>query len=246
MFPNTIILGMNLHGEIKLNNEEKPEIKQIPPNIKNIIQLNVVAPGVPNISRMENYNKLLNLTEQFVHNNTFSSYPNKEELIDYVKHIQQILISESKAENHQMEKYYKQLLTKNGSQKEIQKFENYIYSLDKTYMINSYNAGHFISNKLFYKFSEVELRELSEIHTNFNKIVIYNDEKMDVFELIKFVSGVEINEISLFDLIDFFVGVGGVENIIFIDMSCSIIKNSNNIVVNDRKIRAIRREIEQL
>ena len=103
-------------------------------------------------------------------------------------------------------------------------------------------------NKTFYKFAPEEIKqyELGEDITEnsyFNKIVVYNmDGKVDIFELLESI-GHQITEITLFDLIDLFHGMG-VENLIFIDLSCAVFKNIKGELINERSIRTIRRTIE--
>lgn len=252
MFPKTILLGMNLHGEIKLNKEKRPEIRKLPPPIKSLTQLNAVSYGVPNVSRIENYNELIQLTSNFVDNQPIGLDSTPEELFDYVSQLKQLLIKSSEPEIKNIEEYYRLFLSKNHYENENNdtnqrnSFARYIHSLDKSYTIKTTTNGSPIINKIFYKFSQDEQREIGETSPYFNKIVLYNAGNMDLFELLQSVTGYEITEISLYDLIEFFVGVGGVENIVLIDFSCSTFRDSNGNIVNNRTSRALRREIESI
>ena len=75
----------------------------------------------------------------------------------------------------------------------------------------------------------------------FNQIVIYNLKgEPDIFDLLESV-GMEIDEITTIQLIEFLQSLG-VENLIIIDLSCSTFK-SGEFSISDRRIRYMRRTL---
>jgi len=71
--PKTLVVGINLHGEIPLDSNNIPQKEKVPVNY--IVKLNTVEPGVPNISTFENYNELSDITKEFVKENTWLNDP---------------------------------------------------------------------------------------------------------------------------------------------------------------------------
>ena len=64
MLPKTLVLGLNLHGEIPLNEKGNPYIGIL--KLKQLIQINAVTYGVPNVSTFETYDKLSELVSDFI------------------------------------------------------------------------------------------------------------------------------------------------------------------------------------
>jgi len=248
MLPRTVILGINLHGEIPLNEQGLPYTKNL--EIQNLIQLNSVACGVPNVSTFETYDKLSELVADFVDEEPlhWDENINKEELKEYSTKIQDILTENNKEEKSDIERQYKKLKT--SDQPDLAKsFGSYVHTSDKAYKITSFVQGDIISDKIFYKFTpeELEQYDLDEEtveNAYFNKIFVYNTEdKINIFELLQAI-GHELSEISLFNLIELLQGME-VENIILIDLSCAVFKNFNKEMIDERHERYLRREMEK-
>ncbi len=241
----TLVIGINLHGEIPLDENNNPQTMQNPNNF--IIKLNVVTPGVPNISTFENYNKLDNVTRGHVKQNKWlndvmissrlqANY--KDKMIHFVDELKNAFIEENKENVEGVEKEY----FRKGSIA-IKHHQNFVHYTDNMYTINTFNKGDTITNKLFYKFSDDELDSLGieeDDNNGFNKIVIYNFSNdgiaYDLFALL----GPNFTQITLFQLIDFFTGMG-VENLIIIDSSCSVFSSENKL--SNRNVRNVRRKM---
>ena len=249
MLPKTIILGLNLHGEINVNNRV-PEIK--PLDINCLIQLNAVACGVANISSFTNYEMLSKEVDLFIksHQMDWNSNYKEDELLSYVENIQRLLIKENDEEQKKIEKEYKKKISeKDCDTKLISYMKQYFDTIDKSYNISAFKEYVPIANKLFYKFSEDELKELMRLkkinksNDYFNKISVYNSlDEMDIFTLLSSL-GYTLDLISLFDLIDFLKGAG-VENIIMIDLSCEVFKDEMESLT-DRDIRCVRNYMQK-
>uniref|UniRef100_A0A6C0DS34 Uncharacterized protein n=1 Tax=viral metagenome TaxID=1070528 RepID=A0A6C0DS34_9ZZZZ len=241
----TFIVGINLHGEIPLDNSGNPQTKNV--ENKFIIKLNAVSPGVPNISTFENYNNLSDITRTAVETNKWLREPMqserlfegyKKKMIDFVSDLKTKFIKENAENVKGIEKEH----SKKGRHNNISDDqENFLQNKDTMFTINRFETGDVITNKLFLKFTPDELSQL-DIDDNiiankgFNKIIIYNLSNSDVFELL----GDEYKYITLFDLIDLLSGMGA-ENIIFIDLSCSVFTSNNKI--SKRDVRMFRRRL---
>jgi hypothetical protein len=251
MLPKTLVLGFNLHGEIPLNEKGNPYTKIL--KLKQLIQINAVTYGVPNVSTFETYDKLSKIVSDFNCENNIGldNEDTSENLIDYTTKIQNLLIENNEEEVRDIEKQHKKLTKQcGGKQTEmLNKFGSYVHNSDKSYKIYSFIESDIILNKTFYKFTPEEIKyyELSEdINQNsyFNKIVVYNMEgKVDIFELLESI-GYKLTEITLFNLIDLLHGMG-VENLISIDLSCFVFKNIKGELISDRANRITRRNIER-
>jgi len=241
----TFIVGINLHGEIPLDSSGNPETKTIEQNY--IIKLNGVSPGVPNISTLENYNNLNNITRKLVKKNPWLKYPMKsdrllegykEKMVNFVTEIKNKFIEENTENIKGIEKEYSKKRRFNDVSEHEQ---NFIHNKDSIFKITSFETGDTIANKLFLKFTPDELEQLGiDEHViadeGFNKIIIYNLDNTDVFQLL----GEEYQYITLFNLIDLLTGMGA-ENIIFIDLSCSVFTSDPEI--SKRTIRTVRRRL---
>jgi hypothetical protein len=245
----TLVVGINLHGEIPLDKDANPETRRL--DNKFIIKLDAVAPGVPNISTFENYNNLSEITRELVKSNDWINQPMKSDRLfnrkykrkmkDFVISIKNRFLEENKENIKGVENLY---LKKKKVHEPIEHEQNFVYNKDNLYTISTVNKGDKVNNKLFLKFTSDELDQLGIDEDDlegegFNKILIYNlDEEtpIDVFDLL----GPEFTQITLFNLIDLLTGMGA-ENIIFIDMSCSIFTSDNSLT--KRTIRTARRQI---
>lgn len=252
----TLVVGLNLHGEIPLNKDGNPEIKYF--KKKYIAKLSAVAPGVPNISTFENYNHLSDITRIHVESNPWINEPMKSDRIfkkkykkkleKFIGELKNKLIKENNENVKGIESEYSKHLKKKNI---IEHQQNFIHNKDSLFNITELTntddeRDYPIINKLFLKFTPEELEDLnideSNLdHVGFNKIIIYNLENTDIFELL----GPEYNHITLFNLIDLLTGMGA-ENIIFVDLACSLFTNHDDIPITKRAIRSLRRGLKQL
>jgi hypothetical protein len=232
VIPKTLVVGINLHGEIPLNKDGSPIVRKVEDEY--IIKLNIVAPDVPNISTIENSNSLGEVIKEHIKTNPWLNDPmlsqrNKEQykqkMIDFVNELKEEFIEKNKPNIRGVEAEYFRSKTGKRSSSEAEALmrhqQNFVYNTGSMYKIKEFTSGNYITNKLFFKFSQEELAKLEvEENGGFNKIVLYNfsdDSDVDIFQLL----GPDYTEITLFNLIDFLKGMG-VENIILIDLSCSV------------------------
>jgi hypothetical protein len=245
----TVIVGINLHGEIQLDENNDPQIGEVKNNY--IIKLNVATPGVPNISTIENYNRLGDVTKELIKKNEWLNEPMlslrcqngyKKRMLNFVNELKNEFIKENEDNVMGIEKVYYRKRSVDEILSTHQ--QNFVYNTGSMYKINKFNKCDPITNKLFLKFSEEELKQLEikeDDNKRFNKILLYNfsdneNDMVDVFQLL----GPEYTEITLFNLIDFLQGMG-VENIIFIDLSCAVFTSENKL--SKRDIRSTRRRL---
>ena len=243
----TLVVGMNLHGEIPLSENNSPQIEMVPNNY--IIKLSAVTPGVPNISTIENYNNLHEVTKELVEKNAWLNEPMissrlqenyKGKMLKFATELKKKFIEENKENVEGIQSEY---FRKGTIAETLIHQQNFVYNTDSMYKINEFNKGDLITNKLFLKFSEEELEQLGidDYYKGFNKIVLYNfaDDGVvyDIFEML----GPDYTQITLFQLIDLLLGMG-VENLILIDLSCAVFGSDNNL--STRNIRNIRRNIQ--
>jgi len=249
----TLVIGINLHGEIPIDNNCEPEMIKVPNNY--IIKLNTVAPGVPNISTIENYNNLGDIVKRFVKENTWLNDPMestrlkkkyKTRMIKFVTDLKEKFIEENADNIAGIESEY----FKKGVIPESHKHKkDFIHNTDRMYGITEFGKDDVIENKLFSKFSPEQIAQYGidedqlGYDKGFNKIVIYNFEDavtQDLFEMLNVSFGLDLTEITLFDLIDLFTNMS-VENLILIDLSCSTFKSDKGLT--SRNTRCLRRDI---
>jgi hypothetical protein len=246
----TFVVGINLHGEITLDKDSNPETRHI--DSRFIVKMDAVSPGVPNISTFENYNNLSEITGELVRSrsNNWLNHPMqskrkyesyKEKMVDFVTTLKRRFMDENKKNVKGIEQVYAEKMRCNEP---CEHEQNFIHNKDTLYTISSFDTGDAITNKLFLKFTPEELDHLHVdeddlVDKGFNKIIIYNLDNIDVFDLL----GPEYTQITLFNLIDLFTGMGA-ENIIFIDMSCSVFPFDSQI--SKRTIRNLRKRIRKL
>lgn len=238
----TFVVGINLHGEIPIDSNCQPEMIKVPNNY--IIKLNAVAPGVPNISTIETYNNLGDITKRFVKENKWLNDPMvssrleedyKSRMQGFVTNLKDKFIEENKDNVAGIESEYFTQGATTESHKHIQSF---VHNKDHMYRITQFSKGDLIENKLFSKFTPEQIEqygineEQQQEDKGFNKIVIYNfldGSTMDIFQLIP-----DITEMSLADLIDFLLefalsaGVD-IDNLILIDLSCSTFRADQDL-----------------
>lgn len=238
MFPRTIILGINMHGEIPINEHSEPFYGNL--SIQNLIQINSVTCGVPNIANEESYNQITDEVSNYVDslNVDWNTDMNPQQLLDYATNIKNILMNISKDELKYIQKEYRKNRQPN--------LGSYIHGFDKSFELKMCNHGEKLFNKRFIIFSEDEKNSYNlDEDSSINKIIVYNSpHKENILQVVESSLGISMNQITLFELIELFAGMG-IQNIILVDMSCAVLYGQQGKLKNDRSIRAIRREIEK-
>lgn len=214
----TLVIGVNMHGEIPLMENGNPNSVTVPANMY-INMISAVAPGVPNICKLENYEKLAENVSESIQDitnwNTFTT----NELDKLANNIKELLITNNKEESDDIINIHRQSYRKNQLDSNFQSFAHHY---DKAYSIKTYKSGDSIPEKFYIKFrnGEVALSENSE-EIYFNKIVLYNLEgQPDLFELLESM-GMYIDKINTSQLLELLSNLGA-ENIIIIDLSCAV------------------------
>lgn len=103
--------------------------------------------------------------------------------------------------------------------------QRYLDTLNSSFQVKTYKRGDALFNKRFTKFGEAELHANSvtdeALEEGFNKIMLFNLSKevydIDLFDVIPF----PLEELTLYDMINFLVGMG-IKDIILFDLSCSV------------------------
>jgi hypothetical protein len=237
--PKTLIIGINMHGEIPLK-ENGYVMEGIVPEKIQVTVINAVVPGVPNISTLENYEALAETVSKKISSSKKDWDKISSSQIDKLtENIKSLLIKENKSQSKEIMKHH-QLLQ---SRKTVDvNFQRYTHSYDRAFKITTYKENEYIPDKLYYKFRDGEVLNPDNIREQyFNKLVVYNLEgEPDIFELLEIV-GMEIEEITTLQLLDFLQSLG-VEKIIIVDLSCSVFA-SKEFSISDRKIRYMRRSL---
>lgn len=236
--PKTLIIGVNMHGEIHLQNNGEL-CKEVVPENMNLSVISAVAPGVPFVSTFENYENISAKVSNRINkiknwNKLTNSY-----LEDLSENLRDLLVETNKEAAKEILKMHQQLYSKQNINQIYQQFSCYY---DNAFRIKKYRANDTFTDKLFLKFSEGEVLNPDNIPEEyFNKIVIYNLEgKQDIFQYLASV-GLNIEEITLSEMITFLVNIG-VENLLVVDLSCSVFKGHPNYLT-ERNIRYLRRQM---
>jgi hypothetical protein len=243
--PKTLVIGINMHGEIHLQDNGTPKTEYLYENI-NVKIINAVAPGVPNVSTLENYENLaVNISTKCETIKNWNKLT-KNNITEISGSIKNLLVECNQEEAKLIIKEHQNLYSK----KQINhNFQKYAHLYGKSFNISEYVPNKKIINKRFVKFTDEEINnfdpdENSETNLEynyFNKIVIYNLEgEPDIFELFESM-GLNVTEITLYELIEFLSNAGA-ENLIIIDLSCSIFRG-NPEYLYERNIRHLRRQI---
>ena len=221
MFPETLIVCINMHGIVPTDIEKnicKPTIKKMSHPV-NMFKINATTYGVPFVSSLNNTEMICQQLKQTA--NMSKKTPHETSLI--------------------IRKQCKILNRENT--------ENIIkYSNDSNYLNLYANYSDFMFNivetkpdkeyveKLFTCFDDIKMKELNineEGLNFFNTIRILNLDNADLFEMIQQL-GVNKTQISLTDLIDVLYNMTQMKNLIIIDMTCS---NTEDDRRNDCRIR---------
>lgn len=235
--PKTLIIGVFLHGELHLTDDGELNNDIVPEGIcVNVI--NAVAPGVPNISTLEDYENIATQISRVI-----KRRKNYDKLTNYQTNklsedLRDMLVRENGDQANDIIKEHQHLYYKRKVRPELEKF---VHQYGNSFKIKTYLANDNIPNKLFTKFSEGEVINPDKIPEKyFNKIVLYNLEESDLFTMLVS-AGLDIDQITLGQMLEFLVSLG-VQNLIIVDLSCSIIKG-NPEFLTDRNIRLTRRKL---
>jgi len=230
--PETLIIGINMHGEIPLDNNGDPFQMTIPENMF-IIKIDSVTFGVANVSTLDIYEKISENVSNYIE----TEYKETNDILETANHIKNISV-ETNIENIEN-------IKKNYNKHNKPVLANYVYHYNKSFTINKYYPNSTLINKNFKLFTKEE-EDKYEIDIEsiffFNKIIIYNMDNADVFSLIREYMDPTIEQITLFQLIELFTQMGA-KNIIFLDLSCSIFTPIDNTSLTNREIRTKRRNI---
>lgn len=236
--PKTIVIGIYLHGELHLKKNGCLRADRVPNNM-NVTIINGVAPGIPNISTLKAYEKMaakVNKKSKLV-NNWNELTKHKIDLLS--TDIKEILKKTNQTQSKSIIKEHQLLYSKNRTNTEFKQFANYY---DHSFRITSYASGDTIPDKLYIKFEEGEIINPDNIEEKyFNRITLYNLKgEPDLFEMLAEV-GLDIDQITLGRILEFVVNLG-VENVIIVDLSCSVFIGQSAHLY-ERNIRHLRRQM---
>ncbi len=235
--PKTLIIGAFLHGELYLTDNGELNMDTVPDGMR-VTLINAVAPGVPNISTLEDYENMAAQISNIVKRRKNYDELTKSQINSIAENLRDTIVKENKAQANDIINEHQHLYSKNKVRPALQKF---VHQYGNSFKINTYEAQDKIPNKLFIKFNEDEVINPDNIEENyFNNIVLYNLEELDLFKMLK-LGGLDIDQITLGQMLEFLVGLG-VQNLIIIDLSCSIIKG-NPEFLTERNIRLTRRKL---
>ena len=236
--PKTIVIGIYLHGELHLKKNGSLR-KDIVPNNMNVTIINGVAPGIPNISTLKAYEKMAAKVykKSKLVNNWNELTKHKIDLLS--TDIKEILKKTNQPQASTIIKEHQLLYSKNRTNIDFQQFANYY---DHSFRITSYASGDTIPDKLYIKFEEGEIINPDNIEEKyFNRITLYNLKgEPDLFEMLA-ECGLDIDQITLGRILEFVVNLG-VENVIIVDLSCSVFIGKSEHLY-ERNIRHLRRQM---
>lgn len=236
--PKTMVIGIYLHGELHLNNNGNIKTDVIPNNMKVKI-INGVAPGVPNISTLEDYENMARNVYKKIKRIKNWNKLTKYKTDSITKNLQILLQNTNETQANKIIKEHQCSYAKNQLNNPLKQFAHHY---DNSFRITSYESGDKIPDKLYIKFRKGEVINPNNIEEKyFNRIVLYNLEgEPDIFEMVESV-GLNIDEITLGQLLEFLVNLG-TENVIIVDLSCYIFKGEPKYL-SERNIRYLRRLI---
>lgn len=234
--PKTLVIGINTHGEIPV--DENLDIYRHQPNI-NILKIDAVAPGVSNIYTLEHFEKISQQINNYINRTKNWNKLTNKQITKIAHNLTELLLTLNTEEIKNIVEEHQRLYSKHEPNIHFQRFS---HSFEHSYKLNQYShlEKHMIHNKIYSKFEKKDYNNPDNIDLYyFNKIIAYNlTGQPDIFDIIKSL-GVNIEQITLFQLIDILIN-SGVKNIIIIDLSCSTFK-SNHSDLSERYIRSTRR-----
>jgi hypothetical protein len=235
--PKTLIIGVFLHGELHITDNGDLDNENVPDGMRVTI-INAVAPGVPNISTLEDYENMARQISKTVKERKNYDTLTKCQINMIAENLKDMLVKENKVQSNDILNEHQKLYSKNKVSPTLRKF---VHQYGNSFKIKTYEANDKIPNKLFIKFNEGEVINPDNIPENyFNNIVLYNLEELDLFNMLESV-GLDINQITLGEMLEFLVNLG-VQNLIMVDLSCSEFKGKSEFLT-ERNIRLKRRKM---
>ena len=235
--PKTLVIGIYLHGVLPLNENGEIQKEKVPDGLC-VTTINSVAPGISNISTIEDMENIA--TKISISIKTRKNYDKLTNLQIKIlsENLRTLLVNSNEDQSSDIIKVYHRQYSKTQVKSSFQKFT---YQYDNSFRIKTYDSFDSIPNKLFNKFSDGEpINPKNFPEHYFNKIILYNLDEFNLFEMLESV-GLDVEEISMEHLMAFLVRLG-VKNLIIIDLSCSVF-NGDAKFLSDRHIRQIRRQI---
>jgi hypothetical protein len=230
--PNTLIIGVFLHGELHLTDNGDIDNDIVPDGMR-VTVINSVAPGVPNISTLEDYEHIATQISKTVKRRKNYDELTNSQINMIAENLRDTIVKENKAQANDIINEHQHLINPI-----LQKFA---HQYGNSFKIKTYEANDKIPNKLFIKFSEGEVINPDNIPENyFNNIVLYNLEELDLFKMLES-AGLDIDQITLGEMLEFLVNLG-VQNLIMVDLSCSVFKGKSEFLT-ERNIRLKRRKM---
>jgi hypothetical protein len=235
--PKTLIIGVFLHGELHLTDDGDIDNDIVPDRMR-VTVINSVAPGVPNISTLEEYEHMATQISKTVKEGKNYDKLTNSQINRIAENLRDMLVKKNKDQSNNIIKEHQHLYSKNNVTSVLQKF---VHQYGNSFKIKTYEANDKIPNKLFIKFNEGEVINPDNIEEKyFNNIVLYNLEELDLFKMLKS-AHLDIDQITLGEMLEFLANLG-VQNLIIVDKSCSTIKG-NPEFLTERNIRLIRRQM---
>ena len=236
--PKTLVIGINMHGEIHLKENGSICKDNVPENLK-ITTISVVAPGVPNVSTLDVYEEMASTISKQVNQQINWDNLSEPQIISFTESIRDLLVDLNKEQVENIIKDHQHLYMKNEINPVLKTFS---HNYEHSFRITTSEPGELIPDKLFLKFTPEEVNNPDNVpHHYFNKIVLYNlEDEPDLFDMLQSVD-VDIDEITLVQLMEFIVNIG-VENLIMVDLSCSIFKGEEKFL-SPRNIRHMRQQM---
>ena len=190
--PKTLIIGVFLHGELHITDNGELDNENVPHGMSVTI-INAVAPGVPNISTLEDYENMARQISKTVKERKNYDTLTKCQINRIAENLTDMLVKENKVQSNDILKEHQKLYSKNKVSPTLRKF---VHQYGNSFKIKIYESNDKIPNKLFIKFNEGEVINPDNIPENyFNNIVLYNLEELDLFKMLESV-GLDINQIT--------------------------------------------------
>jgi len=232
--PKTLILGIFTHGEQPLDNTTYSQIlTNVPPNMT-IHKIDVVLPGVANVSTVENFENIGNNISELINNKKINwDELSSEQVSDLTTLLATTIVNENDNMVSKINEDYNYGISKRDTLPFLSQF---VHTSSHPMRILKYRENEEMPDKLFTRIKPGELLNPDEIPENYSgKIVMLNVEgQPDIFEII------EGFDDTPFSGLNVFFEEMGVTNLIVLDFSCNVFQN---IKPGTRDARVNRRAI---
>jgi len=238
VIPETLVIGVFLHGELHMKDNGELNYDIVPDGMR-VTVINAVAPGVQNISTLQDYEIMAEKISLKVKTRKNYDKLTKSQIKNLSESLRDMLLVTNKNQATNIIKEHQYLYSR---QKVNPIFGKFSYQYGNSFKIKTHNSGDYIPDKIFIKFSEGEVINPNNIpEYYFNKIILHNLEgEPDLFEMLETV-GMDIEQIRMEQLMEFLVNLG-VKNLTIVDLSCSVF-NGDEKFLSDRNIRQLRRNM---